>query len=195
MKKLLIPMMKAVINLQLKNAIILAAGASERLGQPKALVEINGETLTEIIIKRLKKHNLDIIIVTRSNLEQYLKSFGEKVVINPKPENGRTGSIQCGLREIKGKRCIIVPIDRPGFSDQTLKRLIKSDITTCPSKNGKGGHPVALTKEDCDRILSSEPSTPLRDLINPSKIEVEDEYLHLNIDFPEDITILKNMIK
>jgi molybdopterin-guanine dinucleotide biosynthesis protein A len=58
--------MKAVINLQLKNAIILAAGASERLGQPKALVEINGETLTEIIIKRLKKHNLDIIIVTRS---------------------------------------------------------------------------------------------------------------------------------
>ena len=63
-------MMKAVINLQLKNAIILAAGASERLGQPKALVEINGETLTQIIIKRLKKHNLDITIVTRSNLEQ-----------------------------------------------------------------------------------------------------------------------------
>ena len=47
--------MKVVINLQLKNAIILAAGASERLGQPKALVEINGETLTQIIIKKLKK--------------------------------------------------------------------------------------------------------------------------------------------
>jgi len=59
--------MKVVINLQLKNAIILAAGASERLGQPKALVEINGETLTQIIIKKLKKHNLNITIVTRSN--------------------------------------------------------------------------------------------------------------------------------
>ena len=81
MKKLLIPMMKAVINLQLKNAIILAAGASERLGQPKALVEINGETLTEIIIKRLKKHNLDIIIVTRSNLEQYLESLARKLLL------------------------------------------------------------------------------------------------------------------
>ena len=80
--------MKVVINLQLKNAIILAAGASERLGQPKALVEINGETLTQIIIKKLKKHNLNITIVTRSNLEQDIKSFGEKVVINPTPENG-----------------------------------------------------------------------------------------------------------
>ena len=187
--------MKVVINLQLKNAIILAAGASERLGQPKALVEINGETLTQIIIKKLKKHNLNITIVTRSNLEQDIKSFGEKVVINPTPENGRTGSIQCGLKEIKGQRCIIVPIDRPGFSDMTLERLIKSETTTCPSKNGKGGHPVTLTKEDCDRILSSKSSTPLRDLINPLKIEVDDEYLHLNIDFPEDINILKNMMK
>ena len=187
--------MKVVINLQLKNAIILAAGASERLGQPKALVEINGETLTQIIIKKLKKHNLNITIVTRSNLEQDMKSFGEKVVINPTPENGRTGSIQCGLKEIKGQRCIIVPIDRPGFSEMTLERLIESETTTCPSKNGKGGHPVALTKEDCDRILSSESSTPLRDLINPLKIEVEDEYLHLNIDFPEDINTLKNMMK
>ncbi len=62
--------MKVVISLYLENAIILAAGASRRLGQPKALVEINGKTLIEILITRLKKFNLNIVIVTRPDLEE-----------------------------------------------------------------------------------------------------------------------------
>jgi len=70
--------MKVVISLYLENAIILAAGASRRLGQPKALVELNGKTLIEILIARLKKFNLNIVIVTRPDLEEEMRAFGEK---------------------------------------------------------------------------------------------------------------------
>ena len=185
--------MKTVVSLDQIDAIVLTAGASKRLGEPKALVDIHGESLIEILIRKLKGKKLRIIIVTRVELFNEMEKLGEKVVINTNPESGRTGSIQCGIKELESERCLIVPVDRPGFSNATIEKLINLEKTSCPSKNGKGGHPVILSKEDCEKILSSNPSTPLRDIINPAKIEVDDEFLHLNIDFPKDLKKLRKI--
>ena len=186
-------MMKTVVSLSQIDAIILTAGASKRLGEPKSLVDIHGESLIQILINKLKEKKMRIIIVTRVELFNEMERLGEKVVINNHPESGRTGSIQCGIKELESERCLIVPVDRPGFSNATIEKLINSENTSCPSKNGKGGHPVILCKEDCEKILSSNPSTPLRDIINPIKIEVEDEFLHLNIDSPKDLEKLREI--
>ena len=185
--------MKTVVSLGQIDAIVLTAGASKRLGEPKALVDIHGESLIQILIRKLKCKKLRIIIVTRVELFNEMEKLGEKVVINTNPESGRTGSIQCGIKELKSERCLIVPVDRPGFSNATIEKLINLEKTSCPSKNGRGGHPVVLSKEDCEKILSSNPSTPLRDIINPAKIEVDDEFLHLNIDFPKDLKKLRKI--
>ena len=185
--------MKTVVSLGQIDAIVLTAGASKRLGEPKALVDIHGESLIQILIRKLKVKKLRIIIVTRVELFNEMEKLGEKVVINTNPESGRTGSIQCGIKELESERCLIVPVDRPGFSNATIEKLINLEKTSCPSKNGKGGHPVILSKEDCEKILSSNPSTPLRDIINPAKIEVDDEFLHLNIDFPKDLKKLSKI--
>ena len=185
--------MKTVVSLGQIDAIVLTAGASKRLGEPKALVDIHGESLIQILIRKLKGKKLRIIIVTRVELFNEMEKLGEKVVINTNPESGRTGSIQCGIKELESERCLIVPVDRPGFSNATIEKLINLEKTSCPSKNGKGGHPVILSKEDCEKILSSNPSTPLRDIINPIKIEVEDEFLHLNIDSPKDLEKLREI--
>tara|TARA_B110000008_G_scaffold123873_1_gene126466 strand:+ start:280 stop:855 length:576 start_codon:yes stop_codon:yes gene_type:complete len=185
--------MKTVVSLGQIDAIILTAGASKRLGEPKSLVDIHGESLIQILIKKLKEKKLRIIIVTRTELFNEMEKLGEKVVVNNHPESGRTGSIQCGIKELESERCLIVPVDRPGFSNTTIEKLINLENTSCPSKNGKGGHPVILSKEDCEKILSSNPSTPLRDIINPIKIEVDDEFLHLNIDSPKDLEKLREI--
>ena len=185
--------MKTVVSLDQIDAIVLTAGASKRLGEPKALVDIHGESLIEILIRKLKGKKLRIIIVTRVELFNEMEKLGEKVVINTHPESGRTGSIQCGIKELESDRCLIVPVDRPGFSNATIEKLINLEKTSCPSKNGRGGHPVVLSKEDCEKILSSNPSTPLRDIINPVKIEVDDEFLHINIDSPNDLEKLRKI--
>ena len=182
-----------MVSLDQIDAIVLTAGASKRLGEPKALVDIHGESLIEILIRKLKGKKLRIIIVTRVELFNEMEKLGEKVVINTHPESGRTGSIQCGIKELESDRCLIVPVDRPGFSNATIEKLINLEKTSCPSKNGKGGHPVILSKEDCEKILSSNPSTPLRDIINPIKIEVDDDFLHLNIDSPKDLEKLREI--
>ena len=185
--------MKTVVSLGQIDAIVLTAGASKRLGEPKALVDIHGESLIQILIRKLKGKKLRIIIVTRVELFNEMEKLGEKVVINTKPDGGRTGSIQCGIKELESERCLLVPVDRPGFSNTTIEKLINSENTSCPSKDGKGGHPVILSKEDCEKILSSNPSTPLRDIINPIKIEVDDEFLHLNIDSLKDLEKLREI--
>ena len=176
-----------VVDLSQIDAILLAAGASKRLGEPKALVDIHGESLIKLIIRKLKQNDLRIIIVTRKELVDEINKLGEKIVINPEPENGRTGSIQCGIKEAKSGRCIIVPVDRPGFSISTVELLVSSKSSSCPSKDGRGGHPLFVDRHDIERILESASDEPLNSIIDPERILVEDPYLHLNIDTSEDV--------
>lgn len=181
-------------------AVILAAGNSKRLGQPKAMAPLvidNDEIpLIKWLVQRLEAVGITPIVVTNQDLLVPVTfAIPERsVVLNPAPEKGRTGSIQCGLAtiisKVKGKRgmnALIVPVDRPGFSTSTLEVLRQSEVTACPTKDGKGGHPVLITTDDVERIMLADPETPLRDLISPMRINVTDEYLHLNIDTPEDL--------
>ncbi|MBT4058995.1 MAG: NTP transferase domain-containing protein [Euryarchaeota archaeon] len=186
-------------------AVVLAAGSSERLGQPKAMVPVTINKreipLIKWVVERLEYAGITPIIVTNQDLLVPI-TFAlpeRKVVLNPAPEKGRTGSIQCGLAtiiaKIKGKRgmnVLITPVDRPGFSKSTLEALRHSEVSACPAKDGKGAHPVLIMEGDVERILLATPETPLRDLISPMRINVADEFLHLNIDTPEDLLELQN---
>ncbi len=170
-------------------AIILAAGASERLGMHKALVDVGGMTLVELVGEKLQQANLKVTIVTRRSLEESIRTLLPEVeiVVNPNPEMGRTGTVQCGIHAVGVGPVLIVPVDRPGFSISTIDVLCKADVTATPAFQGRGGHPIALTSNDCEVILKAKPDIPLRDLINASMIEVEDSNLHLNIDTPNDV--------
>ena len=170
-------------------AIVLTAGASERLGSPKALVEVEGQTLVELVCRKLQQANLEVTVVTRASLEGLIQDLLPyvQVVVNPQPELGRTGTIQCGIQAIGIGPVLIAPVDRPGFSLETVNSLRKSKTTITPTYEGRGGHPIAITSEDCEIILQAAADTPLRDLINPARMEVEDPHLHLNIDTEEDI--------
>ncbi len=176
-------------------AIILAAGASQRLGQTKALVELGGSTLVEMVAGRLDSAGLEVTIVTRVELVESIRALLPEahLVVNHEPEAGRTGSIQCGLASIGGGPVLIAPVDRPGFSLATVKALCEFETTSCPTLDGRGGHPIALSAADCERIREAGPDTPLRDLIEPNRIEVADPHLHLNIDTPDDIEALRRV--
>ena len=182
--------------------IVLAAGASTRLGQPKALVQVKDRTLIEHLMLRLEAKGLEPVIVTRAEIAVDILTAlpGRTIVINPNPEAGRTGSLQHGLMQIldtkggvRAFRLLVVPVDRPGFSEATLERLLTMETCTCPSKDGRGGHPLLLMPEDVARVRSANPDEPLRNLCSPERFEVEDEFLHLNVDEPDDLEILNSM--
>ena len=171
--------------------VVLAAGSSERLGQPKALIGVGEGNLIGWLVSRLQAKGLKPLVVTNGDIiEEVTDSVDCRVITNPEPGAGRTGTLQVGISHLESdirQRILVVPVDRPGFSDSTLEALISSAATSCPTKGGRGGHPILLSAEDVARVIQSPPSTPLRDLINPDRIEVADPHLHLNVDRQEDL--------
>ena len=182
--------------------IVLAAGASSRLGQPKALAQIHGKPLIQHLVERLESEGLEPVIVTRADIsvDIMLAVPNRTIVINPAPDMGRTGSLQYGLKQFldtkggeQAYKLLVVPVDRPGFSDSTLSTIMQQEQCACPSKDGRGGHPLLLMAEDIARIRTADPDIPLRDLCTPERIEVDDLHLHFNLDTPADLEVLRDL--
>lgn len=173
--------------------VILAAGSSTRLGTDKALIRIGGRTLVGWLSERVTKIGVDVTVVAnKSNIEEISEDLIEaNIVENSEPQKGRTGSLKVGISSIdsKGKnyRLLVVPVDRPGFSNSTLEQLISLEESSCPIQDGKGGHPLLLSAGDVERVRGSAGDSPLREIVDPARFEVLDEMLHLNIDTPPDM--------
>ena len=181
-------------------AVILAAGASQRLGQPKSLVPIGNTTLVGLAYQKLVKAGCSpVLIVTRSELSVAIMqaAVGSTVLVNASPEQGRTGSIQCGLLSLAGdkgrmpKRVLIAPVDRPGWGVSDVQSLLLAQRSSTLSSNGRRGHPLLLDEQAINSVLAALPEQPLRDLVNFEEVIVNAPLLGLNIDTPEDIDMLK----
>jgi len=176
-------------------AVVIAAGASERLGQPKALVKWNDETLVKRSIRLLQSAGCTPIIVVSNNeiaVDCMVECPDANIVINQQPEEGRTGSIQLGLMSLCGdhgrppRRVLIVPVDRCGWNSQTLDVLIDCFETTSPIP---AGHPLLLCGDDVEEVMAAFPDQPLREIVKFNRIEAPG--IHLNIDEPEDLEALQ----
>ena len=177
-------------------AVILSGGLSERLGQPKALVEVRDQTILSIAVKKLQNVGCNpIIVVVNKNLqfEALVNSNGATVVVNKTPETGRTGSLKIGLNSIISElgripsKLLIVPIDRPGWKVDHVIELLNQNTSSCLAEGGKKGHPVLIVKSNLLDILAANDDTPLRELIDFNALQIDGGLLSLNIDTPADL--------
>ncbi|RZD41466.1 MAG: hypothetical protein CXT70_04490 [Methanobacteriota archaeon] len=171
-------------------AIILAAGASSRLGQPNLL---------GLAFGRLQNAGCSpIVVVTSSELAiDCLTSVPDAtIVINKAPQEGRTGSIQCGLMSLCGdhgrtpRRVLIAPVDRPGWNVTMVKQLIDSNNSCKPVSNKRSGHPVIIAGDDIEEVLAANPDEPLRELVSFNPVQVNYQLISLNIDTQQDLQLL-----
>jgi len=82
--------------------VLLAAGASSRMGRNKLAVKFKGNTLLERTIGSAMDAGLQkIIVVTGANREEntvIAERFPVEIVFNPDWQKGIGTSIKCGLR-------------------------------------------------------------------------------------------------
>jgi molybdenum cofactor cytidylyltransferase len=87
-------------------AILLAAGGSSRLGQPKQLVRLDGVTLVRRAAGLLLDLNIDpVVVVTGHRAEEIvseLHGLDLSLVHNADWEKGMGYSIACGVRKLPG---------------------------------------------------------------------------------------------
>ena len=179
---------------KISSAVILAAGYSTRLGQPKALVMWNEETLIERSIRLLEDAGIKkIVVVTNKELmAAFIPLVGNhSIVVNPSPENGRTGSLQIGIKSILSnfpnipRAILVVPVDRCGWESGTVQALLSQKTNSKPIPSG---HPLLLF--DIAKVMMAPKDMPLRDIVTISEVSAPGRYL--NIDTPEDLEALND---
>ena len=116
-------------------AIILAAGASRRLGQPKQLVAFGNEALLERAMRLTREAGTaPVLVVLGANFAPICASvpFGGAIpVMNEKWEQGLSTSIHAGLTEAavrapEASGVLLLPCDLPRLTASHLQQMLKA---------------------------------------------------------------------
>jgi molybdenum cofactor cytidylyltransferase len=193
--------------------VILAAGASTRMGQDKALLPWQGETFLSSAIRALQPVTELVIVVAgenEANLAPIVNAQAAFLVRNRFPDQGQFSSLQKGLEEVlnRGRDAAIVTlVDRPAAGLYTIE-LLKNEFLTAdeniwavvPEFGGKHGHPIVIGREMIEAFLRAPTGSNARDVEHAHQdhiryMTVGDPLVTLNVDTPEDLEKLYSAVK
>jgi len=135
------------------SAILLAAGESNRMGQPKQLMPFGQSTIVEGAIDNLLNSAVSETIVVLGYKDEELRKTipGKpiKIAINPDYQQGMSTSIIAGLKQVdKRARAVLIALgDQPFVNSQTITSLVEAFIANSrgiliPVYQGRRGNPV-----------------------------------------------------
>jgi molybdenum cofactor cytidylyltransferase len=179
-------------------AIILAAGESRRMGQPKQLLRFGNKTMLECVIDAFDSPRVDEIrVVLGYKADEIAAKIVDtrcKIVRNEHYQQGMFTSIQAGLRGLpKEARLVLIAVsDQPRLKRETVEMLIEKFETEhhkilIPSYKGRQGHPPVLRAGYANEILAMDESLTLKHFYaehadDITRLVVEDEGSLVDID-------------
>ena len=183
-------------------AIVLAAGASARLGAPKALVRLGSRTLIEWAHHHLMVAGCrPVVLVVNPDIEGTVRDLLPEadLVVNHTFSSGRTGSLQTGLHHLNTNghslaRVVMAPVDRPGWNASVVRALVDGSGCVGAVHANQRGHPVVLDETGVQTVLQAEASAPLNALVEFSPVEVKAPWLGLNVDTPQQVEVLEGLV-
>lgn len=195
--------------------IILAAGASSRMGSPKALLQYRGETFIERLVRVMSCVCDPVIVVLGYHADAIRPMIGHvaTTVINPAPERGQLSSLQTGLAALPkdAEGFLFIPVDSPAVEIETVERVAADFRRRDPAtllviprtsidKGVKRGHPVFGTRVIAEEILALPPTAKASDVIHghiPQTVyvDVDDAGILTDIDDPEAYRRLSEAVR
>ena len=180
-------------------AVVLAAGQSQRLGQPKALVPIGGKALIVRAWNELRTAGCEPIVVVVNDTLVRGPMFASRSTARhqPSPRERTHRTLQHGLEALMANRdalpeqLVMAPVDRPGWRAEVVRRLLDEAGCVVPSSGGRNGHPVVLDKDALQKVSNAAPDSSLREFLVFVPVVVDAPWLDLNIDTAEDLVGLE----
>ncbi len=186
-------------------AIILAAGQSQRMGEPKLVLPWGQTTVIGAVIQALVQGGLElglqgILVVTgghrhiiESFLQQYASPIPLRWTFNPHYEGEMTFSLQEGLRQTSptAQAVLIALGDQPQILPSTVHSILKSyqeegRLLIAPSYQMRRGHPWLVARPLWRQLLALEEPHTLRDFF----AQYADQVHYILVETP---TILKDL--
>jgi molybdenum cofactor cytidylyltransferase len=142
--------------------LVLAAGGSRRLGEPKQLLPYGSGTLLDHALETARASGFDQLIVALGGRAGAVRSrvdlSGVEVVENPDFGEGCSSSIAAGLGALdpRAELLILMLGDQPGVTPATVRALIagfgaNAVLAACLYDDGRG-HPLAFGKAVFDDL-------------------------------------------
>jgi CTP:molybdopterin cytidylyltransferase MocA len=113
-------------------AVLLAAGASERMGRPKQLLQVRGEPLVRRVAKaalRSKAASVVVVLGCRApEIAAVLEDLPVLLAVNHAWKQGMASSIQVGLASLPPgtEAALLLTCDQPALDARVLNRLIRA---------------------------------------------------------------------
>lgn len=183
-------------------ALILAAGQSKRMGEPKMLLPWGETTVLEKVIATFESGGVDdILVITGGDREKVEALVGDsdQTVFNPDYIEGEMlSSVQAGLAGLKpGVEAVLIGLgDQPQVQERSVRLVMeeyrKSDASVVvPSYQMRRGHPWLVAHAHWDEILGMRSPASMRDFLNSHAdeiryIEINNDSILKDLDTPED---------
>lgn len=189
-------------------AVVLAAGASERLGTPKQLVDWNGRPLLEGVVRAVAEWPVDVVVVVLgASAEEILERVDlddAVVAINEGWAEGMASSIRVAFdiltRDRAITRAFVVLGDQPRIPVEVPERLlaVAQDATRpaiVPVYRYERGNPVLFDRSLWPRLMTLEGDAGASALLRTHHEWVEevrfDQLAPRDIDTPSDVADLQ----
>ena len=183
-------------------AIVLAAGASSRMGQPKALLKIGDRTFVRRVLDTLRDAAIDdAVVVIRPDADDVASEIASagfgRAIVNTDPTRGQLSSLVAGLDALDSPRVIAVLVtlvDVPLVSAATVAALLaRVPASRAPilraTYGDRHGHPVVYRRELFDALRRADPATGAKSVMRAHAIEdvdAGDPGVVEDVDTPDD---------
>lgn len=183
--------------------VLLAAGASTRMGRPKQLIKIDGVTLVRrAALAAVASPARPIVVVLGANaaeIRPQLTDLAVTVTENAEWSEGMGSSLRYGVQALTSlapdaEAVVVALVDQPHFSTEVVQRLLdrqretgKSIIVTSAGEHH--GPPALFLRQHFADLMAARGDTGARTLINKqaeivAQIEITDE---ADLDTPADV--------
>lgn len=187
--------------------IILAAGGASRMGEPKQLLNWNGEPLIRHIVHKALESNIkSLYIITgayRNQVRNVVKDLPITIVHNSSWKIGQSTSVKTGIRALHKniEAVIFILADQPFMNKSILDALIDAYRETqkpiiIPTINHLHTNPVLFARKTFDELLKLSGDIGGRKLFHSFDSLIlpwTDKKLLLDIDTNEDYKHLTKM--
>ena len=184
--------------------IILAAGASTRMGAPKALCDFDGRSCLQLALGTCREAGLARPIVVlgfwAAEIRARVRVEAVTVRLNDLAHHGQTSSLQVGLQALpaRAQAFLLYPVDFPLLTAEDLRPLLAAWRTRrhyqrifIPSHAQRRGHPVLFDATLRGTFLALDVAAPARTVVDARADEIvyvehDTPYVLMDMDTPED---------